>query len=81
MGIEYKIKFAVPPEFDPSSLFKKLPSPIARGLPAEIYNYAIAPDGFYFVDHLVNQQVASVALRKFIDEALRHAPAIEIIEP
>ena len=38
MGIEYKIKFNVPENFNPSALFKKLPSPIARGQMAEIYN-------------------------------------------
>ena len=81
MGIEYKIKFNVPGNFNPSALFKKLPSPIARGQMAEIYNYAIEPDGFYFVDHLVNKDVAAVALRMFIDEALAHSPAIQILEP
>ena len=81
MGIEYKIKFNVPENFNPSALFKKLPSPIARGQMAEIYNYAIEPDGFYFVDHLVNKDVAAVALRMFIDEALAHSPAIQILEP
>ena len=81
MGIEYKIKFAVPGDFDPSALFSRLPSPIARGPMAEIYNYAIQPDGFYFIDHLVNQEVAAVAFRTFIDEALAHAQVIEIFEP
>lgn len=81
MGIEYKIKFALPEDFNPSGLFKKLPNPIARGPMAEIYNYAIEPDGFYFVDHLVNRDVAAVALRLFIDEALSHSEAIQIFEP
>lgn len=81
MGIEYKIKFAVPDDFDPAILFKKLPSPIAAGSVAAIYNYAIEPDGFYFVDHLANKDVASVALRCFIDEALSHSPSVQITEP
>lgn len=80
MGIEYKIKFAVPDSFNPAALFMKLPSPIARGPMAEIFNYAIEPDGFYFVDHLVNKDVAAVALRLFIDEALAHSPVIQILE-
>lgn len=81
MGIEYKIKFAVPLDFNPSALFEKLPSPVARERMAEIYNYAIELDGFYFVDRLVNREVAAVALRVFIDEALTHAPSIQIFEP
>jgi hypothetical protein len=81
MGIEYKIKFALPEDFNPSGLFKKLPSPIARGPMAEIYNYSIEPDGFYFVDHLVDRDVAAVALRLFIDEALSHSESIQIFEP
>lgn len=81
MGIEYKIKFVLPEDFSPTGLFKKLPSPIARGPMAEIYNYAIKPDGFYFVDHLVDREVAAVALRLFIDEALSHSESIQICEP
>ncbi|WP_155453104.1 hypothetical protein [Massilia eburnea] len=81
VGIEYKIKFVMPMDFDPSALLRKLPSPIERSAMAEIYNYAVESDGFYFVDHLVNREIASVALRLFIDEALTHSPSIQIIEP
>jgi hypothetical protein len=79
MGIEYKIKFAVPENFDPTALFKKLPSLIARRQMAEIYNYAIEPDGIYFVDLLVNKDVAAIALRLFIDEAFVYSQSIEIV--
>lgn len=78
MGIEYKIRFAVPAGYDPSALFRKLPSPIGRRATLEIYNYAIETDGFYFVDRLVDRGVAAVALRHFLDEALRLAPSVEI---
>ena len=81
MGIEYKIKFTMPANFDPSALLRKLPNPIELSAMAEIYNYAVEPDGFYFVDHLVNREIASVALRLFIDEALTHSPSIQIVEP
>jgi hypothetical protein len=81
MGHEYKIKFNVPKGYDPSALFKKLPSPIQSNLTREIYNYAIEKDGFYFIDHLVNHQVASVALRLFIDEALLHSETVMLLEP
>ena len=81
MGIEYKIRFAVPPDYNPGPLFQKLPSPIHRRAMAEIYNYAIEADGFYFVDHLVDRGVAAVALRSFLDEALRLVPSVEIVAP
>ena len=80
MGIEYKIKFAAPANYDPSSLFQKLPSPIDRRAMSEIYNYSVEPDNFYFIDRLVNRDVAAVALRSFIDEALRVAHSVEIVE-
>jgi len=80
MGIEYKIKFAVPIDYEPTSLFRKLPSPIDRRAMAEIYNYSIEPDGFYFVDRLVDPAVATVALRNFLDEALRFSHSVEISE-
>lgn len=81
MGIEYKIKFVVPDNFNPATLFMKLPSPIARATMTEIYNYEIESDGFYFIDHLVNKDVAAVALRLFIDEALAHSQVVHILEP
>ncbi len=81
MGREYKIKFAVPVDYDPAPLFRRLPSPIGRQAMTEIYNYAIEADGFYFVDHLVDRNVAAVALQAFLDEALVFGHVIEIIEP
>ncbi|MGE8637113.1 MAG: hypothetical protein ACN6PR_00630 [Achromobacter sp.] len=48
---------------------------------AEIYRYSLEQHGFYFVDHLVNRTIASLALRIVIDEALSHAAHIEIFEP
>lgn len=80
MGIEYKIKFAVPAGYDPALLLQRLPSPIDRQAMAEIYDYSIAADGFYFVDHLVDRAVAAVALRSFLDEALRFSYSVEISE-
>ena len=81
MGREYKIKFVVPVGYEPASLFRSLPSPIDRKAVTEIYNYAIEADGFYFVDHLVDREVAAVALRSVLDEALGLADSVEIIEP
>jgi len=81
MGIEYKIKFSIPRDYDPSALFNKLPSPIDRATMTEIYNYKIDEDGFYFVDHLVDDKVASVAFRRFINEALSYGNPVEIVEP
>jgi hypothetical protein len=81
MSIEYKMRFNVPVDYDSSALFKKLPSPINRPHMVEIYNYKIEHDGFYFVDHLVNDQVASIAFKRFVDEALSYGGSVEIIEP
>jgi hypothetical protein len=47
---------------------------------SEIYNYKIEKDGFYFSDSLVDSNVSSVAFRQFVDEALKHAKSIEIVE-
>ena len=81
MGIEYKIKFNVPTGYDSSALFKKLPSPIDKASMTEIYNFKIEQDGFYFVDHLVNDQVASIAFKRFVNEALMHGGSVQIVEP
>ena len=80
MSIEYKIKFTVPEGYDPAVLFRKLPGPIQKGQMMEIYNYKVEPHGFHFVDHLVNPGVASLALRRFIDEALRFSDSVQISE-
>jgi hypothetical protein len=46
----------------------------------EVYNYRIEPDGYYFVDRLVDQVVASKALKVFIDAALSQNESISIKE-
>ena len=81
MGREYKIKFVVPVGYEPANLVRKLPSPIDRRAMSEIYNNAIEEDGYYFVDHLIDREVAAVALRDFLDEALGLAESVVIIEP
>ncbi|TCS31966.1 hypothetical protein EDC30_1264 [Paucimonas lemoignei] len=80
MGKEYKIKFKVPADYNPENLFKRVPSPIHRGKMAEIYNFKIEEDGFYFLDSLVDNKVASVAFKHFVDEALSYCDSVEIIE-
>lgn len=80
MGIEYKVTFAVPNGYDPSNLLQSLPSPIAKTKMQEIYNYAIEQDGFYFIDHLVDKETASLALRLFIDAALKVSNVVQITE-
>ena len=81
MGIEYRIRCQVPNEEGVKAMFRRLPSPIHQKPLAEIYNYKIEADGFYFVDHLVDTKTASVALRVFIDAALASNQTIEISEP
>jgi len=81
MGVEYKIKFKVPDGYDASRLFDQLPPPFERGKMVEIYNYSVESDGFYFIDHMVNVNISSLAFRRFVDEALRLSQAVEIVEP
>lgn len=81
MGREYKIKFSVPGNYDPSALQRRLPSPIHSTAAGDSYHYAIEPDGFYFIDHLVDRTVAAVALRCLLDEALGLADVVELTEP
>lgn len=81
MGREYKIKFSVPGNYDPSALLRKLPGPSNSAATADSYHYTIEPDGFYFVDHLVDRTVAAVALQCLLDEALGLTDAVELTEP
>ena len=81
MGLEYKIKCTIPAGYDPAVLLRKLPSPINPSPMAEIYNYWIEEDGFHFVDNLVNEGVAAIAFKRFVNEALRLSDSVEIIEP
>jgi hypothetical protein len=77
MGREYRIKVAVPSDFDPVRLLRKLPGPATT----ESYGIEIEADGFHFVDHLVDRGVAAVALRVLLDEALSLGGVVEISEP
>lgn len=81
MGIEYQIKFGIAPDYDPANLVRLLPSPIDESTRHQIYDYAIGIDGFYFIDHLVDSRVASLAFRRLVDEALLRATSVEIVEP
>ena len=80
MGKEYKIKCTIPDKAKLDAMFRRLPSPIHPSPLAEIYNYKIESDGFYFVDRLVDTKTASVALRIFIDAALSSSQTVEILE-
>ncbi len=75
MGKKYKIKWKIPKDYDPSLVLSKLPSPISREM-TEIYNYSVEKDGFYFLDHLVDQRVAGHAMKLFVDEALKHTKEV-----
>jgi hypothetical protein len=81
MGREYKIKCSLPGKAELDAMFRRLPSPIHRNPLTEIYNYKVEADGFYFIDHLVDTETASVALRIFIDAALGSNQSVEILEP
>jgi hypothetical protein len=77
MGREYKIKFAVPADYEQTNLLRRLPSPATT----ESYSYAIEADGFHFVDYLVDREVAAVALQVLLDEALGIADPVEVTNP
>ena len=77
MAIEYKIIWQKPEDYYPTDLMKSLPSPISRKM-AEIYNFSIVEDGFYFIDNLEDARVASYALKLFLDEALMYTNQVEV---
>lgn len=79
MGIEYTIEFVVPDPYDRAALERKLPNAPDASRPP--YAYAVEPYGFYFVDHLVEPQIAALAFKRLIDEALRHGDRVQIREP
>jgi hypothetical protein len=81
MGLEYKLRFNVPANYDPTQLFKKLPSPIHRPSITELYNYKIEQDGFYFIDHLVDERISAVAFKMFVNEALSLSEQVQLLEP
>ncbi|NIF85456.1 hypothetical protein F3J24_18290 [Comamonas sp. Tr-654] len=80
MGLEYKIRFSVPGSYDPAVLLRKLPNAVNRELMCDAYGYAVEPDGFYFIDHLVDRTIAAVALQSLLDEALRFTDSIELTQ-
>ncbi len=78
MGREYKISCTPLCGSELAEMFRKLPSPISRAKMVEVYNYRIEPDGYYFNDLLVDQVVASKALKVFVDAALSRSESISI---
>ena len=78
MGIEYKIRFRVPPEFSGGPLAKRLPDATIPGSNWVEYEYGLEPDGFYFVDHCGKRETSSIAFRCLVDEALHHDRAVVI---
>lgn len=78
MGHEYRIRFSLPADYDATALVGRLPRPYEEDTLLEIYGYAIEADGFCFVDYQVNSDVASLALKHFIDEGLRLSGALEM---
>jgi hypothetical protein len=77
MKVEYKIKFEMPKDYDPSEVLKNLPSPISPKM-TEIYNFSVESYGFYFLDNLVDQKVAGQAMKLFIDDCLKYSNSVEI---
>ena len=80
MGIEYKIIVQLPQAYEVAQVSRRLPSPTKQSEQFDIYSFAVESDGFYFVDHLVDELIAAKALRVLIDEALSHSPQVTISE-
>ena len=79
MSREYMIKCTFPVGYDVSIVLRQLPSPISREM-TEIYNYAVKSEGFYFVDRLVEPQVAAYAFKLLVDEALLQSGEVTVSE-
>ncbi len=79
MAREYRIKWQKPNGWDSSAVLQGLPSPIAPGF-REIYNYSVEKYGFYFIDQMVSSEIAAIAFKSFIDEALSHGQPVVIEE-
>ncbi len=77
MKVEYKVKFDMPKDYDPTDVLMRLPSPISSKM-TEIYNYSVEPYGFYFLDNLVDQKVAGHAMKLFIDECFKYTDSVKI---
>ena len=77
MRQEYKIEWQIPKNYEPWDVLQTLPSPISKEM-TEIYNYSVEDDGFYFLDNLIDQTVAGLAMKLFIDEALKHVDKVSI---
>ena len=77
MSQEYKIEWQTPKNYEPWDVLQTLPSPISKEM-TEIYNYSVEDDGFYFLDNLIDQTVAALAMKLFIDEALKHVDKVNI---
>lgn len=77
MKSEYKIIFDIPKNNDPSSVLRKLPSPIGPKM-TEMYNYSVEPYGFYLLDNLVDQTTVGHAMKILIDECLKYSGSVEI---
>ena len=81
MEKEYQIKCTPPKGQGLKDLFARIPSPISRPEMREIYNYCINENDIYFVDRLVDPDVASKALGVFVEAALEASSgSIEITE-
>jgi hypothetical protein len=72
MGFEYKIRFTVPPGFSSERLLQRLPDSKATEGKHQLYDFKVDSDGFYFLDY-GKSQIASVAFRMLVDEALQHS--------
>lgn len=73
MGIEYKIRFAVPPGFSGEGLAARLPDATVPNSAWVEYAYAVEADGFSFVDHTAVTSAPTASTRDDHARARGHA--------
>jgi hypothetical protein len=79
MGYEYKIRFAVPPDLTAENMVRQLPDPNTRGSEWPEYAVKLDMDGYYFLDN-GRSDVAAIAFKRLVDEALRHSDQVVVEE-
>lgn len=77
MGIEYNIRYRPTDPNEWTAFVARLDNPVSNGWPA--FKIQLTERGVYFCDN-VRSESAAVALRRIIDEALKHANSVAIEE-
>jgi hypothetical protein len=80
MGLEYKIVCQPPTDSEFVRIRQRLPSSVSPSSEWPIYGFDVLADGIYFIDHTVDSQVASHALRVLLDSVLSGCDSVTLTE-